>query len=45
MWQIMCGYLIVGKIVGKTRFSCNWYMDGFLDYTRFGFELVSPKKI
>jgi hypothetical protein len=28
MWQIMCGYLIVVKIVTKTRFSCKCYMDG-----------------
>jgi hypothetical protein len=24
----MCGYLIVAKIVAKTRFSCKCYTDG-----------------
>jgi hypothetical protein len=28
MWQIMCGYLIVVKIVAKINFSCKSYMDG-----------------
>jgi hypothetical protein len=28
MWQIMCGYLIVVKIVAKIRLSCKYYRDG-----------------
>jgi surface polysaccharide O-acyltransferase-like enzyme len=28
MWQIMCGYLIVVKIVAKTRPSCKCYRNG-----------------
>jgi len=28
MWQIMCGYLIVVKIVTKTRFSYKCYTNG-----------------
>jgi len=28
MWQIMCGYLIVVKIVIKTRLSCKCYTNG-----------------
>jgi len=28
MWQIMWGYLIIVKIVAKTRPTCKCYMDG-----------------
>jgi hypothetical protein len=28
MWQIMCGYLIVVKIVAKINFSYKWYLNG-----------------
>jgi hypothetical protein len=28
MWEIMCGYLIIVKIVAKIDFSYKCYMDG-----------------
>ncbi len=28
MWQIMCGYLIVVKVIAKIRFSCKCYTNG-----------------
>ncbi len=28
MWQIMCGYIIVVKLVAKIKLSCKCYTDG-----------------
>ncbi len=43
MWQIMCGYLIVVKIVAKTKFSYKWYMNGQMNmYTLIVYIIHGP---
>jgi hypothetical protein len=52
MWQIMCGYLIVVKIVAKTKPSCKCYMNGqrmnmymltiYIIHSPFGEVVLSP---
>jgi hypothetical protein len=51
MWQIMCGYLIVVKVIAKIRLNCKCYINGqkmnmymlivYIIHNPFGYVMLS----